>query len=480
MINSLNNIKKLPQGAKASVAFFIANIITKGIAYITTPLYTRILSEDEFGKTSVFITWLQIFGIIAMFCLQMGVFNNGMVDYPDKRDEYSFSMLILSNIITLCFSGILLCIYPLIKSLIGLPYPLVILMCVVFMFQPAYNFWIAKQRYELKYKFTVIWSVVSAIISPLAAIICIECFPERRLYGRLFGAEVSLIVIYIGFYVYLAMKANCKLDTTYWKAALLFNLPLIPHYLSTYLLSSADKIMISRIIDDTATAYYTAAYSVASMGIIIWTAANSSLLPYTYEKCKVKDYKSISKVTLPILAVFGVACVFIIILAPEVVAVMAKKTYQEAKYSIPPIVGGVFFQVHYYIYANILYYYKKPKYVMIGSVTALALNIVLNYVFINEFGYIAAGYTTLFCYFVQAMIDYIAMKKIVGQSIYNMKVIAAMSVGIVAISLFSNITYDYLIIRYVIAAAIAALGVIYRKKLMSLFVGMKKGNKSES
>jgi hypothetical protein len=101
-------------------------------------------------------------------------------------------------------------------------------------------------------------------------------------------------------------------------------------------------------------------------------------------------------------------------------------------------------------------------------------------VFINEFGYIAAGYTTLFCYFVQAMIDYIAMKKIVGQSIYNMKIIAAMSVGIVVISLFSNITYDYLIIRYVIAAAIVALGAIYRKKLMSLFVGMKKGNKSES
>lgn len=480
MVKKLDDIRKLPQGVKASIAFFIANIITKGIAYITTPLYTRILTDDEFGKTSVFLTWLQIFGIIAMFCLQWGVFNNGMLDYPDKRDEYSFSMLILSNIITLCFAGIILCIYPLIKGFLDISYPLVILMCVVFLLQPAYNFWMSRQRYELKYKFTVFWSILSAFISPLVAIICIKCFPEHRLYARLFGAEVALIVIYIGFYFYIGYKASFKLDTKYWKAALLFNLPLIPHYLSTYLLGSADKIMISKIINDSATAYYSVAYSVASIAIIIWTAANSSLIPYTYEKCKVKDYKAISKVSLPILAIFGVACVFIILLAPEVVAIMAKKSYCEAIYSIPPIVGGVFFQVHYYLYANILYYYKKPKYVMIGSVIATILNIILNYIFINEFGYIAAGYTTIFCYFIQALIDYFAMKKVLGQSVYNMKVIAAMSIGIVAISLVSNLTYDYLIIRYVIAAGIVALGVIYRKKLMSMFIGMKKGNKNES
>jgi O-antigen/teichoic acid export membrane protein len=480
MIRNLDDIRKLPQGVKASIAFFIANIINKGIAYITTPLYTRILTDDEFGKTSVFLTWLQIFGIIAMFCLQWGVFNNGMVDYPDKRDEYSYSMLILSNIITLCFSGILLCLYPLVKEMLDISLPLIILMCVIFLFQPAYNFWMAKQRYELKYKFLVLWSILSAVISPLAAIICIKCFPGHRLYARLFGAEVVLIILYIGFYFYIGYRASFKLDTKYWKAALLFNLPLIPHYLSTYLLGSADRIMISKIINDSATAYYSVAYSVASIAIIIWTAANSSLIPYTYEKCKVKDYRSISNVTLPIMAVFGVACIFIILLAPEVVAIMSPKSFREAIYVIPPIVGGVFFQVHYYIYANVLYYYKKSKYVMIGSITATLLNIVLNYIFINEYGFIAAGYTTIFCYFVQALIDYFAMKKVVGESVYNMKVIAAMSVGIVVISLVSNLTYDYLIIRYVIAAVIVALGVIYRKKLMSLFAGMKKGKKNES
>ena len=106
-MNPIAKIKNMPPAAKASIAFFLSSLVTKGISYIVTPIYTRLLTEAQYGQVSVFMTWLEIFGIIAMFCLSYGVFNNGMVDHPEKRSEFSFSMLILSNIITLCFSGIL-------------------------------------------------------------------------------------------------------------------------------------------------------------------------------------------------------------------------------------------------------------------------------------------------------------------------------------------------------------------------------------
>ena len=65
------------KGVKASLAFFIANVITSGISYITTPIYTRMLTTDEFGAVSVFLTWLNLFGIIAMFFFHF-VVNIGM------------------------------------------------------------------------------------------------------------------------------------------------------------------------------------------------------------------------------------------------------------------------------------------------------------------------------------------------------------------------------------------------------------------
>lgn len=475
----MNVWKKMPKGAKASVAFLFANVVSKGIAYITTPLYTRLLTPDEYGQVSVFLTWVQVLGIVAMFCLSYGVFNNGMMDYKEERDAYSFSMLALSNLITLCFSAILIGLYPFLKQEIGLDFPLVLLMCLIFLVQPAYNFYVARKRYELEYKSTVLWTLISAFASPLVALICIFFF-ENDLYARIFGAEITLIVIYAGFYIYIAFKGKWRPETKFWKSALLFNLPLIPHYLSTYLLGSSDKIIIARLVGDTATAYYSVAYSVASVATIIWTAVNSSLIPYTYEKCKKKDYKSISTVTLPILTLFAVVCILVILLAPEVVAIMATSDYREAIYVIPPVVGGVFFQMQYYIYANIIYYYRQPKYVMFASVTATLLNIALNYLFIPRFGYAAAGYTTIFCYFVQACIDYFALRHVVHEKIYNMRYVGILSFGVVIISLLTGFLYESFFIRYLIVSVMILCLIIFRRNLFDLFVVMKRCEKNET
>ena len=444
-----------------------------------TPIYTRLLSADEYGKTSVFLTWVQVFGILAMFCLHYGVFNNGMMDYKDKRDDYSFSMLILSNIITVAFTLVLVGLYPLIKDIIDMDMPLLLLMCAVFFFQPAHNFWLMRQRYELKYKSTVVWVVICALASPLAAVTCILLFPGQKLYARLFGAELALIVIYILFYIYLGYRNKFKINTKYWKAALLFNLPLIPHYLSTYLLGNSNKIMISALVDDKSAAYYSVAYTVAAVAMIVWNAANASLVPYTYENCAKKNYKAISNVTIPILVLFAVICVFVIMLAPEVVAIMATADYREAIYVIPPIVGGVFFQVQYFIYANVVYFCKKPKYVMFASITSVLVNFVLSYLLITNFGYLAAGYSTLICYFLQATIDYFAMKKLIKAEVYNMRYIGVLSLVVILIAIFSNLLYSWMIIRYAIIALLLALCFVFRKQIIKIFTDMRS-NKQDA
>lgn len=469
-----NKLSKIPKGVKASIAFFVANAISAGIAYITTPLYTRLLSSTEFGQVSIYLTWKQVFGIVAMFCLSYGVFNNGMSDFPEKRDEYSFSMLILSNVITMITAGMFILLYPLVKNIIKLDIDILLLMGITFFVLPAYNFWVTRQVYELKYRYTTLWTIVTAICSPAIAMLCIFLFSENKVYARLIGAEGSLVILYVFFYIYLGKHAHWKLNTKYWKAAFLFNLPLIPHYLSTYLLNSSDKIMISYFIGDNATAYYSVAYSVAQVGIIVWSAANASLVPFTYGNCAKKKYKKIADVTQPIVLLFAVVCILIILLAPEVVAIMATKEYIEAIYVIPPVVGGVFFQVQYYMYANVVYYYKKPKYVMYGSVIATLINVALNYVFIKKFGYYAAGYTTLFSYLIQAVFDYWAMKHVVGESIYNMKFICSLSAVVLVISLVSNLLYGTIAIRYFMVLMLGVCIVLFRKKIFDIIQTLKQ------
>ena len=459
---------------KASIAFLIINIIQKGFTLITTPIYTRLMNQSEYGEVSVFSSWLNTIGIITMFCLSNGIFNNGMIKYKNKRESYTLSMLALSNLITLICLIFVLFFYKSFSEFTEMSVPLILLMFIIYFTQPAFNFWSARKRFEYKYKGILIATIITATISPIVSIFLMYIFPNAKVYDRLFGGEGVFIVLYIVLFIYIIVEGKGRVNTSFWKEAVLFNIPLIPHYLSGIILNNSDRIMIGQLVGNDAAAMYSLAYNVSLAGTIVWNAINSSLIPYTYEKAEKKEYKAISHVTMPIIFLYAGLCFVIIMLAPEVVAVLAPNSYAGSIYVIPSVVGGVFFSSLYFIFANIVYYYRKPRYVMYASVISAILNIILNAIFIPIFGYQAAGYTTLVCYFLQACIDYFAMKKVVGQDIYNISILIRISVIIFVVSIFSRFIYAYPIIRYVLLGVCFVYAIINRKKLTLILNSTKE------
>lgn len=66
------------------------------------------------------------------------------------------------------------------------------------------------------------------------------------------------------------------------------------------------------------------------------------------------------------------------------------------------------------------------------------------------------------------------MRKIVGESVYNMKYVGALSLGVIAISLLSNLIYENVLARYTLMLGILALYIVFRKKVMATFKSMKE------
>ena len=56
----INNLDKIPENLKATFVFAIASFATSGINYITTPIFTRILTTSEYGLISVYNSWFEI------------------------------------------------------------------------------------------------------------------------------------------------------------------------------------------------------------------------------------------------------------------------------------------------------------------------------------------------------------------------------------------------------------------------------------
>lgn len=472
----VKKIKGLSPAVKASIAFFAASLVSKGLSFITTPIFTRILTDAEYGSISVFFSYLTLIGTVAMFCLNYGVFNNGMLDFPDDRNKYTTSLLILSNIITTAVLVLFLCFKDYLIDYTGIDFNCWLLMFGVFYTQPAFNFWLARQRYEYKYKLSTIATISSTIIPTVIAILAIR-LSTNHVYARLFGSELTLIIFYVGFYIYNVKQSGLNNISKYWKYAFTFNLTVIPHYLSIYVLTSSDRIMIDRIIGSEHAAYYSVAYAIGAVVAIMWTAINSSLIPFTYENCKIENYKVIKNVSNIILTVYGAFCFVIMLFAPEFIAIMAPSSYKLGVYAIPPVIVGTYLQAHYSLFVNLLYYAKKPKYAMFASLTSAILNIILNAWLIPIFGIVAAGFTTLFSYLVQAVIDYFGLRKSRMNNVYDIKYIVLITVfvmvGMTSAFLYSN-SGIFLIMRVVIFVALLVAIFMKRNIIINAVKTMKK------
>ena len=165
--------------------------------------------------------------------------------------------------------------------------------------------------------------------------------------------------------------------------------------------------------------------------------------------------------------------------------VFAERKYYDAIWIMPPVSVSAFFMFMYSLFCNVEFYYEKNKFVTVATCTGAAANILLNYIFINLFGYFAAGYTTLACYIILAVAHYLFHKRVIRQkklgikAIYNVRFMMMCSVIILAVMVLITFTYSYFYIRYSIILALVIVAIIKRKWAIGLLKEIKKGKKED-
>ena len=52
---------------KAGTLYFIGNIFDKAVAFITVPIFTRMLSTSDYGVTTTYLSWVSILTVIITY-----------------------------------------------------------------------------------------------------------------------------------------------------------------------------------------------------------------------------------------------------------------------------------------------------------------------------------------------------------------------------------------------------------------------------
>ena len=88
----LDKYNSLPVQAKAGFWFLVCTVVQRSITIITTPIFTRMLSEPEYGEYGVFISWMGILSCFVTMFIFSGIYPQAIVKHEEEKDVYSSSM----------------------------------------------------------------------------------------------------------------------------------------------------------------------------------------------------------------------------------------------------------------------------------------------------------------------------------------------------------------------------------------------------
>lgn len=477
----MNFIKKytsISVQARAAIWFSACSILQKGISFIVVPIFTRILTTEQYGTYSLYLSWLQILTIITSLYLYYGVFTNGMNKYDTDRDRYISSMQGLTLTITAIVFAIFFVTQNAWSNILGLAPHLIFLMFVEMAVTPALSFWSGRQRFEYKYRKLVIVTLCKSIVNPVLGLIMVS-LAEDKATARILSVVIVEVCFCGVIMVYQFLKGKCWIDKKYWKFALGMAIPLLPHYLSGMILNKGDQIMISKMVSTSAVAFYSVAYNIGMLVQIFTNAISNSFTPWIYQRIKADKYEKIPETINFLMLLVAAISLGLMLLSPELVLLFGSSGYASAAYVIPPVAASVFFIFLYNILATPQFYFEKTSFLMVSSILAAVVNLGLNYIFIKQYGYVAAGYTTLVCYVLysigHAIISRKVMKEFIpGKTLFDYKCVVGLSVLVIFAGIGCNFLFDYKIVRYGLLVILGIVAFVKREFLMSSIIGLKK------
>ena len=473
LFQKLNN---LSPAAKASFWFVISNIALKGMSFITTPIFTRLMAVEDYGATSVFVSWENVISIFATLSLAGGVYNVAQTKYEDDIKAYTATMISLTFVASLLVYTACIIFNIFIPSVFELNTAYLLFMWIQTFTNAVISFWLMRKRFIYDYKSVIAYTFANALLSPIIAIIAILLFPNQAAYAKVVGAGIAGILFGFILCIHSYIKGKKFYSGKYWGYALKFNLPLIPHYLSSNLLHSSDKLMINSMIGTAQAGIYGIAHSITGLISIITQAINYALIPYTLQSIKAKNFKGLKNTITGCTALVAVVCIGVMLFAREGILIFATKEYLDAVWFIPSLTMATLFAFIYGIVGNIMFYYEKTWQMSVITICCAIINLITNYFGIKYFGYIAAGYTTLLCGAIQMISYYFVVKHYEKhlKEIIDLRAFFAIIVVYLGFMIYSVIFTHNIWARIGLLAAILVILIICHKKIIKLFKSMKK------
>lgn len=460
---------KISKPAESAFWFVLCTLIQKALAFITVPIFTRIMPPEQYGIYNLYQTWSGILVVLCTMNMETGAFVNGFVKTDDgtEKDKLPIRLVSMTALTTTIVFATIFLLYPYVELFVSLSFLALMLMFADIVSSPILRIWTMKQRFLYRFKSLVAITLILVFLQVIGGLYFVSIADlENKAITRILWLVLPSLLLCIGLYIHFAYRAKLAFSIKGMKQVMRLQLPLVPYNLSMVLLFSSCRIFINMYDGAKAVAIYSVAYSIGQIISIIKQSIVDAFHPWIYEKLKNKQYKSIQDFMYILLWLFSAIAIGLSCLAPDVVRLFAPKEYYDAVYIVPFVSAIVLFALFNQVFAIIETYYEHTKSIMYSSMIACAVNILLNIALIPVFGYLISGVVSLFSYMVLCYINYYYICKIEEfenpfgrKTIFVIPLLFSLCISLV------TVFYQYPIVLYAISGCLALLVLANYKKI---------------
>lgn len=461
---------------KIGVIYTVSNFLVYGIAFLTTPIFTRLMTQGEYGDFSNVASWANIISVVITLSLYSSI-NRAKYDFGKEIDSYMSSIVLLGTIVVgLCWMFIELRM-DWVETLLSMDRVYIRVLLVFCLFSPSVQTLMAKCRMYGEYKTVILLTWITLLTSTFFSVLLVMILPDK-LEGRVLGNYGVVAIVDFVVWMYIVLKGRC-FSYEHCKYALALAVPLIPHELAGILLTSSDRIIIKQLCGAADAALYSLAYTIATILAIMLSSLNQAWVPWFYDRLSDNEFDSIERISKYYILLFSFGCFGLMLIGPELILIFGGKSYMEAVYVIPPVCFAIELQFLYTLYVNIEFYTKKTFAISFATIIATTINIGLNYALIPKYGYIAAAYTTVVGYFLMLLFHYFSVSRWQKyRKVFSLRIILASIVfGVIAMIVVTKV-YSYAYLRLVILGVyflLLCIVLYWNRENLRQWLTMKRG-----
>jgi len=387
--------------SKKSELFFntfiiaIGKMSTQVISVFLLPLYTTMLSTQEYGTYDLIITITTFLAPVVTLLMEEAMFRF-LIDCKTKKEtknviSQTFSYIVRSTFIFSILIGIIGAIFKVQYTGIFIIYLIAV---IVMLLMNAITRGLGKIK--LYSGANVLLSLLTIFLNVLF-VAWLKIGMEGLLWSVIISNIIVSIFLFIKLKIYKLVSLKKANNNKTMKEMVKYSIPLVPNSLSWTIINLSDRLIVSSFLGTAANGVYSMAYkfpnymdTLYSFFYTAWKESASKALNDGEDERKFYNsiYKTVKNFMYAIVTGL-IACL------PFIFPILIKGEFQEAYYYAPVLIIATYFSNMSSFFGGIFSAYKNTKVMGITTIISAIINIIINLIFIKFIGIWAAAISTL-------------------------------------------------------------------------------------